>query len=724
MFQNISEEIEENVTYNINDETKKDWKIIIKNMFKPQKLILYIIAFLASMVSIINGQVAFGIAIFAASCSSGAIALPVFVLTLVGTFIGFGKTETLIYLLDVFVFLGLMLTIKPHLQEDTRNEKKKLGMHLVSAVFLVQALKIFSASFTIGVVLETILQCIIIYIFYKVFVNSIPVIENFGKTKAFTAEEAIGASLLMSIAICSIGAIEVFGISIRNTLCLFLVLMLAWRNGALIGTTAGVTLGVILTMLGFGENTLIIVYALAGLIIGALNRIEKIGMALVIAIGFAVIFFVNNIPYINYIKEVLVAAVFLLIMPKNISIDIEDVIGKTKLLPVTKDNRLEENKDTIYKLNSMSDAINEIAKSYEEVAATVIEDDEELKEKNKKMFIDELKINLENISDNMLYEDIVESDDKIAGEIFETLINKEEIERDDLIQIFENHNSYIVGVEDKEIERQTEKQIYQMVRNINYTYQICKSNFIWKRKVCENNKIVSEQFNKVSEVINNIAKDIEKGKEEKKEIENKYKLNIGISRTTKNNNKVSGDSSTQLKLADEKYLLAISDGMGSGTKARKSSKKAITMLENLLSSGFKKEESIDLINSALRTNQDDDMYATLDISIIDLHSGNIEFVKSGACPTYIKTKDGIQILKENSIPAGLVNKMNLITYDRDLENGDIIVMCSDGIIDSGGRTDENWLKEMLEEIRNRQCTKNSRYNNSRSNRQGTWNCKR
>ena len=76
--------------------------------------------------------------------------------------------------------------------------------------------------------------------------------------------------------------------------------------------------------------------------------------------------------------------------------------------------------------------------------------------------------------------------------------------------------------------------------------------------------------------------------------------------------------------------------MGSGPEARKSSKIAIKMLERLLTSGFEKDTSIKLINSTLSANTEEDMYATLDIQILDLYSGNIEFIKNGACPTYKK----------------------------------------------------------------------------------------
>ena len=77
--------------------------------------------------------------------------------------------------------------------------------------------------------------------------------------------------------------------------------------------------------------------------------------------------------------------------------------------------------------------------------------------------------------------------------------------------------------------------------------------------------------------------------------------------------------------------------MGSGEEASKSSTKALRMLENLLVSGFDKNLSLDLINTSLM-NQNAEIFSTLDIAIIDLYMGNIEFIKSGACPTYINPK--------------------------------------------------------------------------------------
>lgn len=176
-----------------------------------------------------------------------------------------------------------------------------------------------------------------------------------------------------------------------------------------------------------------------------------------------------------------------------------------------------------------------------------------------------------------------------------------------------------------------------------------------------------------------------------------YQLQLGIAKTTKNKSSISGDSNLQIRLEDGKYLLALSDGMGSGPNAKRNSQIAIKMLKRLLMSGFDKEVSLQLINSTIFLNTTQEMYATLDISILDLYTGNMEIVKNGAVPTYIKNQDKIQKIDSQSLPAGIVENMELVVHDIDLKVGDIIVMCTDGIIDAK-KDDPQWIEELLQQI--------------------------
>ena len=156
----------------------------------------------------------------------------------------------------------------------------------------------------------------------------------------------------------------------------------------------------------------------------------------------------------------------------------------------------------------------------------------------------------------------------------------------------------------------------------------------------------------------------------------------------------------QTRLHDGKFMMAISDGMGSGPRAKKSSSTVIKMLKRLLATGFDKDVSIGLINSSVNLNSNEETYATIDISIIDTESGNIEFIKNGACPTFIKTNNKVEVIKAVSLPAGIVENVDLVIYDKDLQGEEIIVMCSDGILESNQEltNKELWVKELLEKI--------------------------
>lgn len=766
MFQNISEhEIEEEKKEYKN---KYDFKLMLKNMFTVPNIIMYIVSYMISTVTILDGMTIFPMAIFAAACSNGIVAGMVYVMTLLGTFVGLGKEAFLGYLATSLFFMVLMLLARPGYQEDTKNEKRLLGKHLIFSVICMQAIQLFTGSYLVADLLTTVMEAILTYIFYKIFVNSIPVIQDISAKKAFTIEEVIGASLLVSIAISSLHHINIYGVNVSNILSILLVLVLGWKNGVLVGATTGLTIGVVLAIIGVGENSLIATYALSGMIAGILNRFGRIGVIVGFAIGSGILIYTTsaNIQTGVYIKELLIAAIVLLLMPKNIEINITEMVSKTKLLPVTMGNILSAGRQTIYKLNSVSEAISEMAKSYQEAAATIVDEETDNIKRNKKIFINDMLTNLETISDNILYDDLIDDENGMLDEIFEILLQKEEITREDLIKVFENHNSYIIGAEEDNASKAMENSIFQIVKNINYTYKISKINFVWQQKAVAEKKNMSDKLNIVSKVISNLADDMDlKGQEkqanceeirilakqkeidieniemnkqangknlikieieqwdnnkinilenilskilndkiiyigkQKKQLnfesEDKFKLDIGISRTTKNNSEVSGDTSIQTKLKDGKYLFAISDGMGSGQIARNSSRRVINMLEKLLTSGFEKDTSLELVNTAMTASTDDDMYATLDAMILDMYSGNVEFIKNGACPTYIKTKEGVQLIKEASIPVGMSNSIKSVTYDKDIEQGDIIVMCTDGIIESG---EDGWLKNLLNRI--------------------------
>ncbi len=693
--------------------------------------------------------------------------------------LGHGWKSILSYIITLLIFFASFLVKEPTYNDSTRNEKIKLGKRIFFASLIVNVIKVFIKQFLIYDLLVAITVSMVVYIFYKIFVNALGLITNYNEKMAFSIEEVLASSLLASIALCALQDIQILGFSIRNVLSIFIVLVLGWKNGVLVGTTAGATIGVTLGIIANSEPMVVASYAISGMIAGILNRFGKIGVICGFVLGNVVLSYVSNGLISNLIvfKEILIAGVALLAVPRNINLKIENIIGENKFLPIGVNRGLNKSKETVSKLNNVSKMVNEMANTYKDVAATVV-DEQDIKEKNKQTFIAELLNNIENMKENILYDSIENVEGEIVDEIFNKLLEKQFIKEKDLIKILAKNNNYVVGF--GEDEEKLDRDIEKMTQAINSAYRIGKMNFVWSARLKEEKQNFESQLKGVSRAISNIAKNLDeenyaqelfddkkeqialilKQKEillqeisitkkdggrfnvelyieqnerndikdiilnilnkvleekmcviEEKSVkkenctkyvfmsDDKYILDIGHSIAIKDNMPVSGDSILNTKLKDGKYLIAISDGMGSGPEARKSSQIVTSMLKRLLNSGFERNTSISLINSSL-LNVSDEVFATLDIAIIDLYKGTIEFIKNGACPTYIKNSKRTQVIKSRTLPTGVVKEVSADVFDKDIEENDLIVMVSDGILDSNieYKNKELWVKYLIEDI--------------------------
>ncbi len=776
MFQNIDVK---NADTAVNEEgsnyNKGKFEIfnnIIGQALTKQNLFLYLISFMMSMVSCGDGIAPFGMAIFAAACSNSIPVIFIYIVTMIGTALKFGSAGVLNYLLISLLFVAMILIFKPWYQEEYKNERRKLGRYVFLATLIIQTVEVLFNGFLIYTFLLGIATSITTYIFYKIFSESLIVIREWGIKEAFSIEEIMGAALMVSVALLAISNVTLFGLNIGQVLMIIMILVLGWKNGIMVGATTGITIGTVIGIIGNAEPMLIASFALSGMIAGILNRFGKIGVIIGFMLGNALLTYIynGNTVAVIYFKEILVASLGLILVPKSIKINIDDLFDKSSALPHGPIYKLTEDKYAASKLNNVSDAIQVMSDTYK---------DEKEEKDPKEIFLNELSNRLEKVQDNVLYEDIYNFNNGIAEDTYNLLRKKQKITNIDLQDVFKNHSAYIVSLDNTQDLEEIDKNTQEITNIINEAYKISNVTYIWKQKIDESKKVMSDQLENVSEAISNIAKEIEKDenkftkesakikllaensnisivdlkikkndekylvnlytdkckdecyiekieeilsqvlkdeiKLQKKECaideennvckqiyssQDKYLLRVGIAKKTKDKSVVSGDTYVKAKLDDGKNLIALSDGMGSGPEARKSSKVAIKMLERLLKTGFEKDASIKLINSTMCLNAKDDMYATLDIAIFDLFTANMEIIKNGSCPTFIKSKKDVQLIKSLSLPAGILDNIDLVTYDRDLEDGDIVVMCTDGIIDSNTEYNnkEMWIKDILSEM--------------------------
>lgn len=174
----------------------------------------------------------------------------------------------------------------------------------------------------------------------------------------------------------------------------------------------------------------------------------------------------------------------------------------------------------------------------------------------------------------------------------------------------------------------------------------------------------------------------------------KYKITTGVARRIRDNSEVSGDSYSIMEVMYGKYLIALSDGMGSGEKAKEESAASIELYEQFSTTNFSKDICLDMINSVMTMKSSEDNYASLDILNLDLYDGIGEFIKIGSAPSYVYSDKKVEIIKSSSLPVGILDEITPQKSEVILKRGDIIVMVTDGITEISGYN-ELWVRDLI-----------------------------
>lgn len=157
----------------------------------------------------------------------------------------------------------------------------------------------------------------------------------------------------------------------------------------------------------------------------------------------------------------------------------------------------------------------------------------------------------------------------------------------------------------------------------------------------------------------------------------------------------SGDSHVLHYLNCGKFVATLSDGMGTGHKASVESETIVNLLGDFLEAGFDKDVAVKLVNSVMFMKSANEAFATVDLCIIDLYTGEVEFIKNGAEPSYLKGKNGTETVRAASLPVGILSTVDIESFARKMESGDRVVMVSDGIETKDGR--DGWIRQMVEQ---------------------------
>lgn len=177
--------------------------------------------------------------------------------------------------------------------------------------------------------------------------------------------------------------------------------------------------------------------------------------------------------------------------------------------------------------------------------------------------------------------------------------------------------------------------------------------------------------------------------------EARYHTLQGVAKIGKGCNKISGDNFSLLELPGGKQGVILSDGMGAGQIAFRESAMVVEVLEELLNAGFPKETALQMLNTAMVMGREEVRFSTIDMCLFDLYTGKCELAKAGASTTFIKYKDKVEQVKSTSLPVGVMAKSEVDYTDRQLEDGDMVIMVTDGVMDALPVGEQDFLMQMI-----------------------------
>ena len=139
-----------------------------------------------------------------------------------------------------------------------------------------------------------------------------------------------------------------------------------------------------------------------------------------------------------------------------------------------------------------------------------------------------------------------------------------------------------------------------------------------------------------------------------------------------------GDTHSFMKVAPDKFLMAVCDGMGAGKKAYELSEKAMSLVEGFYKAGFDHEVTVEGINTFLGI-EEGESFSALDIAVVDLGTGKADMVKLAAPASYIKRADSVDAVNSSSLPLGVLDEAKPFVLEADINDGDAVVIVSDGV---------------------------------------------
>ncbi|WP_028560711.1 stage II sporulation protein E [Paenibacillus pinihumi] len=605
------------------------------------------------------------------------------------------------------------------------------------------------------------------FVLTLVFIQALPVLTMTKRSASLKTEEIICMMIMLASIMTGAVGWVVYSMSVEHVMSRYLLLLFALVGGAPLGASVGVVAGLILSLADMNAIVQMSLLAFAGLLAGLLRDGGKTAVAFGMLLGTSIlsIYIGNQTNILSSTWESVAAVLLFLCTPRSVIQTIARYVPGTNEHMKSQHEYAKRVRDvTAQRVTQFSEVFRQLARSFSPLVQ--VTDTEKKREEEISHFMNVVaeKTCASCHRKNLCWEGKFYQTYKLMTEM---MMSIEEGRRPGIKEVPREWSTHCVKPK-------------QVIGVMQHQYELYQHDQHYKRQIQDARQLVAEQLSGVSQVMEDLAKEIKregqelhlqeeqirealeglglsiqsvdiisleegnveieiahtfgKGYDECRKIiapllsdilgehiavkteryaeqsghpstvqfgsAKEYEVETGIAGAAKGGDLLSGDSFSTVELGNGKFAVAISDGMGNGERARLESSTALSILQQLLQSGMDEKLAIKSVNSVLLLRSSDEMYATVDVALIDMYTAKTTFMKIGSTPSFIKRGSEVIMITANNLPVGILQEIDVDLIRVQLQPGDTLIMMTDGIYDAPGHAvnKEMWMKRVIQEI--------------------------
>lgn len=653
------------------------------------------------------------------------------------------------------------------LESYDRAELSYAPTMVFTTTFMVKLFAVvIGPSFSWYAMLMLTMDSVLSFVLTLVFIQAIPIFTYRKKKFNLKNEEILCLIILLASVMTGAVGWTIQSLSVEHMLSRYLILIFALVGGAPLGASVGVITGLILSLADMSAVYQMSLLAFAGMLAGMLREGKRAAVALGMLLGSSILSIYLGGPgdVMNSLWETCAAIVLFMLTPKSM------LTAISKYVPGTQDHTKSQH---------------EYAKRIRDVTAERVTRFSQVFRQLSRSF-DQMSGAGEPVQNEGGMEHFMNA---VAEGTCSGCFKKAQCWDSKFIQTYKYMTDVMSSIEANP--EMSGKQIpvewnrvcakpEEVLEVMRAQYGLHQHNMQWKRQIIDSRQLVAEQLSGVSQVMEDLAKEIQRESEEMVQQEEQirdaleslglsihsieiinleagnveieivhaytrgfdecrkmiaplisdvldehiavlnesmldprqglatvtfgsaktFEITTGVAAAAKGGDVMSGDSFSTVELGNGTFAVALSDGMGNGERARMESSAALNILEQLLQSGMDEKLAIKSVNSVLMLRSPEEMYATVDMALIDEYTAETTFMKIGSTPSFIKRGQEVIQVSASNLPIGIIKDIEVDLVTVQLQPGDVLIMMTDGIYDAPGYAvnKELWMKRLIQEI--------------------------